>query len=395
MKAILFRFAAILISLVIVALLGEVGLRLFAPRVGNIVNDKDRFCRFDHNLGWVPRENMTWGKKGSLVHQNQFGLRAPDNVQLTKTSDRKRVLVLGDSYVWGVGASQEELFTNPEIYKTHDELINCGVSGYGTDQEYLFYLRTAEKFDVDEVVLAFTLYNDVENNLNPKQYGYLKPYFTLNGGELILHEDHVRYSRVDSLFRNLNQESRVWNIARQGFQEFFNILLRKPKKPLGTEVVVSETDRKGIELTLAIIEKLKEAVAARHAEFYVVFIPYKPRVEQHLAGNHPFAPLLAEGLTQMGVHYREPYPEFLKSAMAGVDPFNVDDNHFSAAGHALFAKFMTDTDLARASTDYYADAQKNKNRAKLRTPVLEIPIFELPNAPEAGFGAAFPYILPH
>ena len=48
--------------------------------------------------------------------------------------------------------------------------INCGVSGYGTDQEYLFYLREGQKFDVDQVVLAFTLYNDVENNLNSKQY---------------------------------------------------------------------------------------------------------------------------------------------------------------------------------------------------------------------------------
>lgn len=354
MKAVLFRVTAVLISLGIVALLGEAALRLFAPRLGNIVNDKDRFCRFDHELGWVPRENITWGKKGDLVHHNQFGLRGPDDRQLKKTPGRKRVLVLGDSYVWGVGASQEELFTNPEVYGTNDELINCGVSGYGTDQEYLFYLLKCQKFDVDQVALAFTLYNDIENNLNPKQYGYLKPYFTLNGGQLIQHNDHVRYSRVDSFFRNLNQESRVWNVAREGSYEFFNTLLRKPKKTLGTDVVVSEADRKGIELTLAILKKLKEAVEARHAEFYVVFIPYKPRVESHLSGNHPFAPLIAAGLTRMGVHYREPYPEFLKSAMAGVDPFNVGDNHFNAAGHALFAKFVTDTDVARASTDYYA-----------------------------------------
>jgi hypothetical protein len=348
MKAILFRFAAILISLVIVALVFEVGLRLFAPRLGNVVNDKDRFCRFDHDLGWVPRENVS--QQG--VHQNQFGLRGPDNTQL-KNTGKKRVLVLGDSYVWGVGANQEELFTTPEVYGTNDELINCGVSGYGTDQEYLFYLRTGQRFDVAQVVLAFTLYNDVENNLNPKQYGYLKPYFTLNDGQLILHNDHVRYSRVDSFFRDLNQESRVWNVAREGVHEFFNTLLRRPSKSLGTEVVVSEADRNGIELTLAILKKLKEAVEARHAEFYVAFIPYKPRVESHLPGNHPFAPLLAAGLSQMGVHYREPYPEFLKSAIDGVDPFNVGDNHFNAAGHALFAKFLTDTDLARASTDYY------------------------------------------
>jgi hypothetical protein len=217
----------------------------------------------------------------------------------------------------------------------------------------LFYLLKGQKFDVDQVVLAFTLYNDVANNLASEQYSYLKPYFTLNGSQLVLHNDHVRYSRVDSFFRNLNRECRVWNLAGQDFHGLINRLLRRPKH-LEADVVVSEVDRKGIELTLAIVKKLKEAVAARHAEFYVVFIPYKPRVENHLPGNHPFAPLIAAGLTQMGVSYREPYPEFLKSAMAGVDPFNEGDNHFNAAGHALFAKFVTDTDLARASIDYYA-----------------------------------------
>jgi hypothetical protein len=357
MKGILFRFVAVLISLVIVALLSEAALRLFAPRLGVAVDEKARFYRFDHELGWVPRANVTRDEKDNhyLVHQNQFGLRGPDDIQLQKTSGRKRVLVLGDSYVWGVGASQEELFAAPEVHGTNDELINCGVSGYGTDQEYLFYLLKGQKFDVDQVMLAFTPYNDVENNLNGKQYSYLKPYFTLNGGQLVLHNDHVRYSAVDTFFRNANRESRVWNLANQGIHGLINTLLRKQQKHLETDVTVSKADRQGIELTLAILKKLKEAVAARHAEFYVIFIPYKPRVENHLPGNHPFVPLIAAGLTQMGVSYREPYPEFLKSAVAGVDPFNVSpDNHFNAAGHKLFAKFLTDTDLARASTDYYA-----------------------------------------
>ncbi len=361
MKAILFRLAAVLISFAIVALLVEVALRLLAPHLGVAVDEKSRFYRFDHELGWAPIENITWGEKGDdFVHQNQFGLRGPDDMQLKRTSGGKRTLVLGDSYVWGVGVSQEELFTTAEVHGTNEELINCGVSGYGTDQEYLFYLLRGQKFDVDQVVLAFTLYNDVENNLNSKQYSYLKPYFTLNGGQLVLHNDHVQYSRVDNLFRTMKRDCRVWNLGGRGFDGFIkgcrslrNTLLRK-QKHLDTVVVVSDADRQGIELTLAILNKLKEAIAARDAEFYVVFIPYKPRVENHLPGNHSFAHLLAAGLTQMGVHYREPYPEFLKSAMAGVDPFNVGDNHFNAAGHALFAKFVTDTDLARASTDYYA-----------------------------------------
>lgn len=352
MKAILFRLAAVLISFAIVALLVEVALRLLAPHLGVAVNEKSRFYRFDHELGWAPIENITWGEKGDdFVHQNQFGLRGPDDMQLKRTSGGKRTLVLGDSYVWGVGISQEELFTTAEVHGTNEELINCGVSGYGTDQEYLFYLLRGQKFDVDQVVVAFTLYNDVENNLAPKQYSYLKPYFTLNGDQLVLHDDHVRYSIVDNLRRNLKRDYRVWNLADQGVGSIKRLLRKQQKQ---SDVVAYKTNRKGIELTLAILKKLKEAVEARHAEFYVVFVPYKPHVEDHLPRNHPFAPLIAAGLTQMGVSYREPYPEFLKSAIAGVELFNVGDNHFNAAGHALFAKFVTDTDLARASTDYYA-----------------------------------------
>jgi hypothetical protein len=262
------------------------------------------------------------------------------------------VLVLGDSYVWGFGATQEELFTERQVYRTDDELINGGVSGYGTDQEYLFYLREGQKFDVDEVVLAFTLINDVTNNLHAKQYSYLKPYFTLDAGQLALHSDHVRDGIVRRFGRTLRRKSRVYDFSNDGVHALIKTLQRK--HPFEADVVVSKADRNGIELTLAILKKLKEAVEARHAKLLVVFIPYKPRVEQHLPGNHPFAPLLAEGLTKMGISYREPYPEFLKSVIAGVDPFKPGDAHFGAAGHELFAKFVTDTELARASTDYYA-----------------------------------------
>ena len=356
MKAILFRLAAVLISFVLAASVGEVALRLLTPRLGLPVSERNRFCRFDHDLGWAPRENITEADDPmhSFVHQNQFGVRGPDDMQLKKMPGRKRVLVLGDSYVWGFGVSQEQLFSAPEVHGTNEEILNFGVSGYGTDQEYLFYLREGEKFDVDEVVLAFTPYNDVENNLASMQYTYLKPYFTLNSSQVVLHKDHVRNSTLGSFFRFLNRECRVWNLAGQGYQGLRQKFRWNLPKPLQSDVVVSESDRAGIELTLAIVKKLKEAVSARHAEFYVIFIPYKPRVEAHLSGNHPLVPLIAAGLTQMGVSYREPYPEFLKSAMAGVDPFNAYDNHFSAAGHALFAKFVTDTELARASIDYCA-----------------------------------------
>jgi hypothetical protein len=72
-----------------------------------------------------------------------------------------------------------------------------------------------------------------------------------------------------------------------------------------------------------------------------------PHVEKHLPYIHPLVPLIA------AMTYREPYPAFLKAAIAGGHLFNKNDRHFSAEGHALFAKSLTDAEGARAVVDYY------------------------------------------
>ena len=356
LKAFLFRVAAILISFALVALLFEAILQIFMPaRLRFSIGERNFFCRFDHELGWAPLENISGqqsvDRKRFVVHQNQFGLRGPDDMQLQKTPGKKRILVLGDSYIWGFGANQDSLFSAPQVHRTDNEIINCGVSGYGTDHEYLFYLRTGQRFEVDQVVLAFTLYNDVDNNLASIQYNRHKPYFRLESGELVLHNEHVRDSKFRSFKEELYRRSRVANMMAEGFAGLTEVLLPKKHKPK-LDIMVSDADRAGIQLTLAIIKKLKEAVAAHNAELLVVFIPYEAHIVKHLPSNHPFAPLLASGLNEIGVNYREPYPEFFKASGAGVRLFN-PDHHFTSEGHALFAKFVTDTDEARASTDYY------------------------------------------
>src|SRR6476646_8216241 len=128
LKAVLFRFSAVLISFLFVALLGEGALRLIAPGGVKTISERSRICRFDHDLGWAPLENITQAETGKLVHQNQFGLRGPDDMQPNKTTAKKRVLVLGDSYVWGFGVDQAKLFSAPEIHGSDEEILNFGVS---------------------------------------------------------------------------------------------------------------------------------------------------------------------------------------------------------------------------------------------------------------------------
>jgi len=91
---------------------------------------------------------------------------------VSKDQNVFRILVLGDSYVEGIQVSIEELFTrqlenllngsNNGTVKY--EVINMGVSGYGTTQELLLLKDKGFIFSPDLVILCFNLGNDIRNN---------------------------------------------------------------------------------------------------------------------------------------------------------------------------------------------------------------------------------------
>src|SRR5262249_5882186 len=66
------------------------------------------------------------------------------------------------------------------------DIINTGVSGWGNDQEYLYFVHEGFRYKPDIVVLAFFIINDPADNCNSRRYGMEKPYFHLaaNGLEV-------------------------------------------------------------------------------------------------------------------------------------------------------------------------------------------------------------------
>jgi lysophospholipase L1-like esterase len=362
------KFCLALGSLLVALLLAEGLLRLLvAPGVPTAANDRGFFARFDPELGWAPRSSVSGLHRDKgfsvLVSQNRFGLRAPDDLETGRRGAARRMLVLGDSYVWGYGVPQEQLFSDPHVHQSEVEIVNFGVSGYGTDQALLLYRRLGTRFEVDEVVLAFTPYNDVENNLASRQYDREKPYFTVENGGLRLHDAHV----VDWVWRTradkIRVSSRILNLIDSAALQIRNRVLRATAEPEGVAEArdearraaeVTSRDRDGVELTRILIRTLAEEVRARGADFSVVFVPYKPHVLADLPENHPLVPLLAAALTTDGIPYHEPYPFFLAGASAGRSLFNPLDNHLSPDGHREFARHLVDPALRVQTRDYYA-----------------------------------------
>jgi hypothetical protein len=136
---------------------------------------------YDSKLGWVNVPGFTGTTYGKELSINAKGLRDRD-YDYAKPDGVKRILVLGDSFAWGFGVADDEVFTEVlerdlRLQGPSWEVLNAAVSGWGTDQEYLFLRDEGLLYEPDIVVLAFFSGNDFHNNIESVQYGLHKPVF--------------------------------------------------------------------------------------------------------------------------------------------------------------------------------------------------------------------------
>lgn len=147
-------------------------------------DERNLLYRYDIKLGWFPVENsysLFTGIKSIEVEHNSRGFR--DSEHLVRANPR--IVFLGDSFVWGYDVEKQERFTEKLAAKfTNLSIYNLGVSGYGTDQEYLLLKQHYGYYKPHIVFLIFS--NDEEDNCTNDRYGYFKPYFIANGDHLTL-----------------------------------------------------------------------------------------------------------------------------------------------------------------------------------------------------------------
>src|SRR5258705_812041 len=130
----------------------------------------------------VPNSKATFvGQRTITIAHNSLGLR---DIEPDRTG-KKTILFLGDSFVWGYDVEANERFTDRLRRDLPEQsIVNAGVSGYGTDQQYLLLQRLWDRIKPDMVVLIYCVDNDRRDNSTNERYdGYYKPYFaqTLDG----------------------------------------------------------------------------------------------------------------------------------------------------------------------------------------------------------------------
>jgi lysophospholipase L1-like esterase len=134
----------------------------------------------DPELRWRHRASVATTYWGTPVRTNAHGLRGPERT-LAKPEGTRRVLVLGDSVVFGLLLADDADTFPARLERALAasaggpvECLNAGVSGWSTRQERLFLEREGERFEPDLVVLGFVL-NDLTERAGTAQLAYARP----------------------------------------------------------------------------------------------------------------------------------------------------------------------------------------------------------------------------
>ncbi len=122
-------------------------------------------------LDYEPVPGLDVSSGGKRLQTNSMGFRA-EELNKKKPADVFRVAVLGDSFTFAWGIKREN--TYPSILErlldkssSHGvEVVNMGVSGYGSRDEVLLFLHRGTKLSPDLVIMQYFL-NDP--NIGPVQ----------------------------------------------------------------------------------------------------------------------------------------------------------------------------------------------------------------------------------
>ncbi len=315
------------LAIVAILVATEILSRLFIPRWAPSGFVGDELWRYDEVLGWAHeplREGRLEGEDFSVnVSINSLGMRDQEYAT-ARPPGKNRIVVLGDSFGWGWGVDHDEIFA--EIIDSkypYTEFVNCSISGYGTDQQYLFLRQTCIDLDPDLVLLLFTP-NDVNNNNSSRQYNYNKPFFRLTDDELTLQNCPVPKPGLGRRVETMINE-RTYSL-RQIYYGLclFGRWLRDPTRK-GAEKDAHEPD---FDLTDALLVAIRDLSRQRHAELIVIGAPTgDPGSAETLAH-------LEEYLPSAGILYASIEGVF---AQAEKDTRFIHDYHWNVHGHRLAA----------------------------------------------------------
>ncbi len=347
------------------------------------------------SVGWLGKPNHKGVNSSSeytlSFHLNSKGMYDTEHA-LEKEDGVFRILIMGDSFTQAMQVDEpltahqqledmlnERLGSPDHLY----EVVNTGVSSWGTAQELVYYQEQGQLYQPDLVLLLFFIGNDVENNIpghanSINDFNCFAPYFPLCDGELDL-EPWYYVPGIDPAWGSCSSTRKLVTSGISFFQQNSHLFAHlepllisyKPRRMYGKEFGFplaalyrpeqSEEEKYGWEVTEALLTQFNSEVKANGSDFAVALIGPQQVVwlsqftESQLQAFNESDPLLVDtDMTKPNRHItaflqsqnipmldlQQPMIDF--TAATGAELYLQLDGHWTAEGNRVAAQFMTE-----------------------------------------------------
>lgn len=343
----LVRVLCVLFGVLVALAVVEVALRL-SGRIPEVANPLYSFHLSDPVVGWLGKPDIRMRFRRPdfdvLVANDANGWRIPDPARPLDAT--RRILVLGDSFTWGWGVGQGEVFTDHLQRALPDAaVINHGVNAYSTSQEYILLQQELARQRYDVVILMF-FFNDVADNVASRSGR--RPLFTVANGQLVppraparpfggvvhlwLKDHSLAYRLIDY----------VAGVLKHGVGE-----LPEPREAPANAPDIAYSELRGAAVTEHLIRAMAEACKAHDAGFIVVYIPQRSEVgaKRPLPAARAVHALARDAAATAGAPFLDLTAAFAEAIRGGDVVYFPHDAHWTPAGHALAARTLLATGL--------------------------------------------------
>jgi len=223
---------------------------------------------------------------------NAQGFRADKNYDYEKPLGCQRVLCLGDSQTEGFECRQEQTFSAiiERYFRVRGkcvEVINTGVSGFGTTEELVLLENEGVKFHPDFVVLGF-FGNDLDDNTRCNIFGLKNGALVTNTTTYIPGVKILNWIDGFALLRWLSQNSYLYSRGLNGAWEYERGRLEsRNERKLTSEMAVQNTNTTTYvaeyqkDLEVALLRRMYACCQAHGAKLIILDTP------QLVDASHP------------------------------------------------------------------------------------------------------------
>ena len=300
-----------------------------------------RMMLLDKTLGWKHAANVAkqfvneFGEK-TLTIQNEYGHRGK-TYPFTKTPGKYRILVLGDSFTEAVQVGEDDLFTSQlEAAHPRFEVLNAGVGGYGTVQEYLYLDREGLRFNPD-LVLVMVFENDLSDNCLSHYPGFgPRPYGVLDqGGVTIVEqpdsEEFLKYTLPMPFAFFLSQNSYLFYFLNDNV--YHNLYADHMRQLHKADLLRTENCGK-YDVFYATITKIRQLLRWQAIDLGIVLIPSRDNV---MKGYSEALNPIEEYCQRQQIACWSLLNRFKKEQEASSQLYFPIDIHWTKAGHRVAA----------------------------------------------------------